>query len=69
MSAMDLPRRNGQSVLEALRGQDVKLAEQQLRIDGLNQTVATLLLRVHQVEQFVAIQKVVNMGTGPTVRG
>lgn len=64
----DLPRRNGPAVLGTLRAMGVKLAEQQLRIDGLNQTVATLTSQVQELQQFVAAQRVVNMGTGPTVR-
>lgn len=65
----DLPRRNGEAVLATLREQDVKLADLHQRVAGLGEAVATLMLRVQQMERLLIVQQVTNMGNGPTVKG
>lgn len=66
MSSMDLPRRNGQAVEQALRQMTERLGEQQRRIDGLVNTISSLALRMDQLEQAMARQRISALGNGPT---
>ena len=63
---MELSRRNGASVEQALRQMTGKIEEQQQRIDGLVNTMATLMARMDALEQSVARQRIASMGRGPT---
>ncbi len=65
---LELPRRNAESVMQRLREMEVKLVEQQQRIDGLNNLVATLSQRLESAEQFVVQERIKRMGSGATVK-
>jgi len=63
---MELSRRNGATVEQALRQMTWKIEEQQQRIDGLVNSISTLVARMEALEQSVARQRIVSMGRGPT---
>ena len=64
----DLARRNGAAVLDTLGRQDAKIQAQQQRIDALNNALASIMARLVALEQLTAVQRVVLMGAGPTVK-
>lgn len=66
MSNMELPRRNGQVVEVALREMTKQIFDQQIRIDGLNAALTTLLTRLNALEQEISLKKAMAMGHGPT---
>lgn len=66
MSDMELSRRNGAAVLETLNRQDIKIAEQQQRIDGLNSAFADIMERLQRLEQASTARRIASMGSGPT---
>lgn len=66
MSDMELSRRNGSAVLETLNRQDLKIAEQQQRIDGLNNALAGIMERLQRLEQDSTARRIAIMGSGPT---
>jgi hypothetical protein len=65
---LELPRRNAESVMQRLREMELKLVEQQQRIDGLNNLVSALLQRLSGTEEFVTQERIKRMGSGATVR-
>jgi hypothetical protein len=65
---LELPRRNAESVMERLRQMEIQLVEQQQRIDGLNASISGFILRMQALEQYVAQQRIAQMGKGPTCR-
>ena len=65
---MEVSRRNAMTVLETLNRQNLAIAEQQKRIDGLNASISGLIQRIESLEKQIAMQKVKTIGSGPTVR-
>ena len=63
---MELSRRNGASVEQALKQMTWKVEEQQQRIDGLVNSISTLMTRLTVVEQHFAADRIRRMGNGPT---
>lgn len=63
---MDVPRRNGLAVEQALRQMTTLLDAQQRRIDGLVNTLSSLAARLDLIEQAVARQRITALGNGPT---
>jgi hypothetical protein len=62
----ELSRRNAMSVMETVNRQDIKIQEQQQRIDALGNALAAALARLTVLEQAHALQRVKMMGSGPT---
>lgn len=64
---LELPRKNANSVMQALEQMTKIVENQQIRIDGLNSAVSTLSTRLNALELIINLQKAQSMGTGPTV--
>lgn len=64
----ELSRRNGNAVLTTLQRYQDTINRQHERIDLLHNAVAGLLMRVQELEKYVAVHKVVTTGLGPTVK-
>lgn len=63
----DIPRRNAESVFQALTRMETKFVEQQQLVGALQNTVSELLMRVRDLETRMAAIKVSMIGRGPTV--
>lgn len=63
---MEVSKRNGETVLVVLREQDLKIQEQQKRIDLLNMAFSNLTQKVIELESMLMIQKVKLTGHGAT---
>jgi len=65
---MHLSRRNGAAAEIALREQDAIIRAQQIRIDGLLNSISSLNERVTALETANAMRRVSELGRGPTVK-
>ena len=65
---LEVSRRNAETVLQVLAKQDIKIQEQQQRIDLLNTAVANLTQKVNQLEIMLMLQKVKTTGSGASVQ-
>jgi len=66
---MDVARRNGVAVQEALRRMETAISNQQKRIDALSNGISSFAARVADLEMTIAKGRVASMGSGPTVAG
>ena len=63
-----IDRRNAATQQQALASMDAQIRAQQIRIDGLNATVAMLQRRVDDMEANANIARAAAIGRGPSVR-
>ena len=61
-----LNRRNTEAAFNAIKEMDKKIREQQVRIDGLNNTISGFESRLAGVETYIQQQRIKNIGSGPT---
>ena len=64
-----LNKRNTETVELKLKEMDATIREQEVRINQLNATMSTMYQRMDQLEQRLNMEKIMSMGTGPSVRG
>jgi len=62
-----LSRRNQAAVEQQLRELDIIVRDQQIRINGLINSISTLCKRIEELEQTVALLRINKIGNGPTV--
>ena len=64
----ELNKHNTEAVEQALKYMNAHILEQQIRINGFNNTISTMSERMNQLEQMVVLQKVQSTGRGPSVK-
>jgi len=64
----ELHRRNTETVEQVIKEQNQKILDQQIRIDGLNNSMSILMERLNKIEQIILIQKIQSTGTGASVK-
>ena len=62
----ELNKRNTETVEQALKDMYSKIQEQQIRIDGLLNTLSILSAKLNTLELTLMLQKAKSMGTGPS---
>lgn len=65
---MQMHMRNTKMVEDKLKELDNSFREQQQQIKNLNNYIASLEMKFNQLEQRLNIDKIMKVGTGPTVR-
>jgi len=60
--------RNTQAFEAALNGLTKKINDQQVQINGLTSTISVLYDRMNQLENLLRMEKIKQMGTGPSER-
>jgi hypothetical protein len=67
-NVQELPRRNAESAMQALRQFDIKIADFKAQLDGLASTLATFSARLESIETFISAERIKQLGRGPTAR-
>ena len=60
-------RRNTETIEQKLKDMTIQILEQQIRIDGLNNSMSSLMERQNSLERMVYDIKIKLTGTGATV--
>lgn len=63
----ELNKRNTETVEIVMKQQNMKIEEQQIRIDQLSNAVTNLTQQVADLKIMVVMQKAKSMGSGPSV--
>jgi len=63
-----ISRKNASAIQQIIEQLNVRVYEQQKRIDGLVSTISTLSERLNKIELMVQVQKSISYGHGPSVK-
>jgi len=61
-----ISRRNTESAFQAIRNIEVIARDTRMMIDGINNSIFTLINRVNEIETTISKLRIEKIGTGPT---